>query len=158
MWKIDKTNLIHIVLGHSYLVYFASILIGLAIDIGWQYHLEQTLLTGIVGWVLIVVGPAIVYWAQHSSVKLAVKRICDVHGICPDDFRKGPYAFTRSPTNFGLFLMIIGLGFILSSVSVVVTTIIAFLLTRYVFIRKEEQLLEEKYGDAYRDYKSQVRI
>jgi protein-S-isoprenylcysteine O-methyltransferase Ste14 len=156
MWKIDKTNLIHIVLGHSYLAYFLSLLIGLTIDVFGGFHFNVPF-ASVFGGALILISPALIVWAQRTSEKLVVKRICDRNGICAADFRKGPYAFTRSPTHFGLFLLIIGLGFILSSVSIIVTTIFAYILTRVTFIRKEEKLLEEKYGEAYREYKTQVR-
>jgi protein-S-isoprenylcysteine O-methyltransferase Ste14 len=157
MWKIDKTNLIHIVLAHSYLVYLLSLLIGLGIDIFWSFRFSWQG-ADIFGGILIFAGPLLILWAQRTSEKLIVKRICDIHGICADDFRKGPYAFTRSPTHLGLALMIIGLGFVLSSSSIIVATLIAYVLTRVTFVRKEEKLLEEKYGEVYRTYKTQVHI
>lgn len=157
MWKIDKTSLIHIVLAHSYIVYFLSLLIGLAIDVFWRFRFVSPP-AELLGAVLIIAGPVLIMWAQRTSEKLVVKRICDRNGICAADFRKGPYAFTRSPTNFGLFLMIIGFGFVLSSFSIIITTVLALVLTRVLFLRKEEKLLEEKYGEAYREYKSQVRV
>ncbi len=157
MFKIDKTNLIHVVLGHSYMVYFLSLLIGLTIDVFWQFRFDWVG-AQFLGGALLVLGPILILWAQNTSHQLAVKRICDVHGICTDDFHKGPYAFTRSPTHLGLFIMIIGFGFLLCSVSIIVTTLLAFVLTRTIFLSKEELLLEEKYGEPYRLYKQEVKL
>lgn len=155
--KIDKTFLVHTVLGHSYLVYFVTFMIGLLIDTKWALHFDAPFLMP-VGFVLLFLGPLLILWAQHTSHALAVKQIEGSTETRTHDFFHGPYVFTRSPTHMGLFLMIIGLGFLFNSVSIVTTTVVAFILTRVFFLSKEESLLEEKYGDEYREYKKQVKL
>ncbi len=156
--KIEKSFLVHIVLGHSYLVYFATFLAGLLIDTKWALHFNAPFLIP-VGFVLLFLGPALILWAQNTSHNLAVKQItADAPKTHTHDFFCGPYTITRSPTHLGLFLMVIGLGFLFNSISIVATTVIAYILTRTVFLRKEESLLAEKYGDEYREYKRQVRF
>lgn len=153
--KINKSFLVHTVLGHSYLVYFATLLLGLLIDTKFALRFQLPFLTSI-GFVLLFVGPALILWAQHTSHKLAVKQITINPTTLVRDFLKGPYTFSRSPTHLGLFLMIIGLGFLFNSISIVATTILAFILTKYIFVPKQESLLGEKYGEEYRAYKKQV--
>ena len=155
--QINKQSLVHVVLGHSYLVYFASLILGLLIDTVWSVRFHAPYLSYI-GFVLLFGGPLIIVWAQQTSHRLAVKQITQHIHTQTDDFHRGPYRFTRSPTHWGLFLMIIGLGLILNSVSIVETTMIAFVLTRIFFLSKEESLLAEKYGVDYKDYKSKVTL
>jgi protein-S-isoprenylcysteine O-methyltransferase Ste14 len=154
--KIDKSFLVHTVLGHSYLVYFATLLIGLLIDTKWAYHFNAPFLIP-VGFVLLFLGPLLILWAQQTSHALAVKQLTENPQTHTHDFFRGPYTFTRSPTHLGLFLMIIGLGFLLNSISIVATTLLAYIVTRVFFLAKEEALLEEKYGHAYKEYKEQVK-
>ncbi len=154
--KIDKSFLVHTVLGHSYLVYFVTLLFGLLIDTKWTVRFSVPYLPPI-GFVLLFVGPALILWAQYTSHKLAVKQIVKNPETSVHDFIRGPYMFTRSPTHLGLFLMIIGLGFLFNSVSIVTTTLLAFLITKTIFLTKEEKLLEEKYGEEYQKYKEQVK-
>jgi protein-S-isoprenylcysteine O-methyltransferase Ste14 len=153
--NINKSYFVHVVLGHSYLVYFASLIVGLLIDTFWGGRLHFPLILPI-GILLLLGGPLLVIWAQHTSHELAIKQITTHTETKSHDFDHGPYRFTRSPTHWGLFLMIIGLGLILNSISIVVTTLLAFMLTKLVFLPKEEEILQEKYGAEYAAYKSKV--
>ena len=157
MFETNKKELVHIVLAHSYIVFFASFLIGFLIDLFWPTRLSVPYLQE-TGFFLLIIGTAIIFWAQEASHQLSVKRICTADGICADDFSKGPYKFIRSPTHLGLFLMIIGAGFLFNSISITCMTLVAFFLTRSFFIPKQEALLEEKYGEHYLTYKAKVKM
>jgi len=74
------------------------------------------------------------------------------------DFFRGPYCVSRSPTHWGLFLLVVSLGFLLNSVLIIVVGIIAFLVSKGVFLRREENLLVQKYGEEYLKYKKQVKL
>jgi len=66
----------------------------------------------------------------------------------------GPYRFVRNPMYLGIFL--IGLGVILISFRWwVLCVFVIFLAARYyTLIVKEERLLEQSFGDEYREYKT----
>ena len=157
MFRINKSFLVHVVLGHSYLVYFASLIVGLIVDTIWPNHMTASFLIPI-GFICLFLGPALIVWAQYTSHQLAVKQVTTNNATRTHDFYKGPYMFTRSPTHFGLFIMVIGVGFVFGSIAIIATTLIAFILTRTLFLSKEEAILEEKYGDEYREYKEKVRL
>jgi protein-S-isoprenylcysteine O-methyltransferase Ste14 len=53
--------------------------------------------------------------------------------------------------------MVIGLGFLMNSLFVIFFVTIASFVTKFVFLKKEEDLLEEKYGQTYRDYKNKIK-
>ncbi len=69
----------------------------------------------------------------------------------------GPYRFTRNPIYLGVLLMALGLTIVWSSLVMVLATIAVYAIFRYVFIKKEEIVLEEEFGDEYRDFKKRVR-
>ena len=153
--KLNPLNLIHVVLGHSYLVYFFSILIGLGLQIWYPYQFSHRGVEGL-GLILIIVGPLLMYWAQHTTDKTAKLR-----GEWVNDwkiFYRGPYTLTRSPTHLGLFFLVLGFSAIINSLWLLMFSTFAFLITRCIFIRKEESLLVKKYTDAYTTYQKKVRF
>jgi protein-S-isoprenylcysteine O-methyltransferase Ste14 len=158
MITINRQSLVHTVLGHSYIFFFFSLLVGFLLDLVIPLRFDG-LWAEWLGLFFIVVGPMVIFWAQQTSQKMHTKVICNLDSkICEDDFFQGPYKFTRSPTHLGIFIMLIGLGLIMFSTWIITTTMVSYFITRYIFIHKEEKLLEEKYGDAYLVYKSRVRI
>ena len=150
----SRENLVHVVLGHSYLIYFVGVIFGAGLQAVLGYELTDTRLNGL-GAALIVIGTIVMLWAQNTSRQTHEIRLGK--DIVHDDFYRGPYRFTRSPTHLSLGLVVIGLAFVFNSLAMLTTAIITFLITRYVFIRKEEILLERKYGEPYLAYKKRVR-
>jgi protein-S-isoprenylcysteine O-methyltransferase Ste14 len=69
----------------------------------------------------------------------------------------GPYRFTRNPMYLGMVLLLAGLAFGLGSLAPLpVVALFAWALTMR-FIRREERILEDRFGDAYRTFKGSVR-
>ncbi|KKP64099.1 MAG: hypothetical protein UR62_C0020G0001, partial [Candidatus Nomurabacteria bacterium GW2011_GWF2_35_12] len=68
------------------------------------------------------------------------------------------YCYTRSPTHFGLFLLMLGFGIITNALFIIIFSVISFIITKFVFIRKEEKILAEKYGIPYLEYKKSVKL
>ena len=94
----------------------------------------------------------LIFWAQKTARNL------DKDNLTKESFRKGPYAFTRGPTHLGIFLLIISFGFMANTIFVIFFTIVAFFVTKLVFLKEQEMLLEEKYGEPYREYKKIVKF
>ena len=103
---------------------------------------------------MLFVGPIIIYWAQATSSNYK-KRIIKDETRSP--FGLGPYRFLRSPTHFGLFILTFGFGLVINSLYSVIFTIIAYFITKLFFLKKEEKILEKKYGQVYIDYKKKVK-
>jgi protein-S-isoprenylcysteine O-methyltransferase Ste14 len=146
---------VHQVLATSYIVYLISIFVGFIIELSWDVKFTSTAFMPI-GFVCIILGTLLSYWAQNVSGKTSAHRNCD--NVDHTNFLIGPYKFTRSPTQYGLLLMALGLAFLYSSIIMICTTIIAFILGKFVFIPMEEKHLANKYGQSYSDYKKKVRI
>jgi protein-S-isoprenylcysteine O-methyltransferase Ste14 len=104
------------------------------------------------GTLILILATILVFWAQKTS------RSLDTKNMSKETFCKGPYCYTRSPTHWGLFFLMLGFGIIANAVFVVLFTLIAFLLVRFIFLEKEERILTEKYGAPYLEYKESVRL
>jgi protein-S-isoprenylcysteine O-methyltransferase Ste14 len=69
----------------------------------------------------------------------------------------GPFRFSRNPMYLGMILTLIGVGVLMNRAPpwIVVPIFAAILWLR--FVRHEEKLMEETFGDDYRAYKTRVR-
>ena len=69
----------------------------------------------------------------------------------------GPYRFTRNPMYLMMVLICIGAGFLQNNLwQLILAPLVAGLLFWFA-IRHEERYLEAKFGEAYLEYKQQVR-
>lgn len=148
-------GLVHFVLSHSYLVFLASVIVGVVFDIFIPLSFFNYPLYKYGGFVILMAGTAIIFWAQTTSNRF-VKDIKKEKTI--NDFEHGPYRYTRTPTHFGLFIMTLGFSFVIDSLFSIIFLVVASLLGRFVFIKKQEKILESKYGEPYKDYKKKVGI
>lgn len=148
---------VHELLAHSYLIYLGSVVVGFAADLIWpikfSFPSQMTL-----GMVTILTGTLLAVWAQNSSKRGAPVRNAAGESVEGDHFRFGPYMFTRTPTQYGLFFMTLGLALLYGFTFMLASSVVAFLLGKFFFIRKEEHHLAAKYGDAYLAYKKRVRL
>jgi protein-S-isoprenylcysteine O-methyltransferase Ste14 len=149
----NQSSEIHDVLAHSYLTYFFAVVFGLIVDMMLPIKLISDSVASSIGLVLMLLAPALILWAQMTSNRFS-KEKKEGDTI---NFSKGPYIFSRSPTHLGLDILVIGFGLILNSFFIVAFSIVSFFVTRFFFVRKEEALLGEKYGEQYLKYRRSVR-
>jgi len=147
-----KTYSVHHILAHSYLFYFVAFLLGMFFDFMFPLELFSQYDLSILGIVFLAVGTVLVVWAQRSTMHL--KR----ENMTKDTFCNGPYRYTRSPTNYGIFLSLLGFGFIMNASFIIIFSCISLLVTKFIFIKKEEEILTSKYGAPYVEYKSSVKF
>lgn len=69
----------------------------------------------------------------------------------------GPYRWTRNPMYLAMLLVYLGLALSFDVFWVLVLTPVVLSLVVRLVIRREEEYLETKFGDEYRQYKTQVR-
>ena len=150
--KSLTAGMVHIILSHSYTVFLMSVVFGLILDVIFPINIFNDSLYQYAGIALIFLGSFIIYWAQSTSGR--TKK--DEEKGAPRNFECGPYKYSRNPTHIGLSIMTIGLAFLLNSVFSLVLTVIASVITKNIFLKKEEELLEKKYGQEYLDYKKKV--
>ncbi len=149
-----RDGMVHFILSHSYIVFLFAVVFGLILDVIIPFDIFGGYVYQYVGASMIILGSFLIYWAQSTSK--STKKKMEKEGE-PRNFARGPYKYSRNPTHIGLGAMTLGLAFILNSLFGVILVVIASLITKFVFVKEEEALLEEKYGQTYRDYKKQVR-
>jgi len=148
---------VHEVLARSYFVFLLFIVLGILVSFFWDQKLFSVTQNNL-GFLLLAAGTILVFWSQQSSRKTKVKRIHLDKEIAKEGFLKGPYQFYRSPTHLGVFLLFAGVAFLDNSFVLSVASVVALVFTRLVFIKREERMLEEKYGQIYKEYKNKVKI
>jgi len=149
-----RRGMVHFILVHSYLIFFFAIILGVLFDTFIKQKILSDSIYQSVGVFMLLIGSVIIYWAQKSSSNYKEKKSKNEKR---SQFEFGPYKFLRSPTHFGLFIMTLGFALIINSFFSVVFTVVAYVITKLFFLKKEEKLLEKKYGQVYSEYKKKVR-
>ncbi|MES3031998.1 MAG: methyltransferase [Patescibacteria group bacterium] len=144
---------LHHVLAHSYSVYFILFLIGVTLDFLFPIKIFTNSVMVPIGFSFLVVASLLIIWAQKTGRDL--KKVQDVKA---EHFCRGPYCYTRIPTQWGLFLLLLGFGIITSSFFVILSTVISLFIFKFIFISRHDQILTDKYGSAYAEYKKKVKF
>jgi len=112
-----------------------------------------------IGIVLIPIGLLLIIWANYSLLHIGRISLRNREPMQrPSNLiLVGPYRFTRNPIYLGALLMLLGLVIVWSSVFTAFLMILVYIIFRYIFIKREEIILEEEFGDEYRDFKKRVR-
>ena len=147
----SSKNTVHHILAHSYLFYFVLFLLGVVLDIVFKFRIFNSSFGEFFGLVFLVLSPLLIFWAQNTGRNL--KEVLN-----KDSFIKGPYKYTRTPTQLGITMLMFGFGILMNSFFIVFFSLIAYLLSRFSFLTKHEQYLTEKYGTHYIEYKKLVKF
>jgi protein-S-isoprenylcysteine O-methyltransferase Ste14 len=113
----------------------------------------------LVGIPLIPVGMFLIIWANYALLHIGKIGLRDREPMQkPSNLvLAGPYRYSRNPLYFGGLLILLGLVIVWSSVLTAFLTILVYIIFRYMFIKKEELILEEEFGDQYREFKKRVK-
>jgi protein-S-isoprenylcysteine O-methyltransferase Ste14 len=133
-------------------MYLALLLAGISLDLVFKLKIFSNLVTFPVGIALLLFGTFLILWAEHAGHTL------DRENISKEAFCRGPYCYTRSPTHWGLFFLMLGFGVIINAFFVVLSTLVSFVIAKFVFQSREEKMLEKKYGIHYLEYKKLVKF
>ena len=147
-----KRSRVHRILAHSYTMYFILFLVGVFLDFIFKIKIFTSSLALPAGIIFLIFASFLILWAQKTSRNL------DIEDLSKESFSKGPYRYTRSPTHWGLFFLMLGFGIIANAVFVILSTFISFFIAKFIFLNREEAVLAEKYGAPYLEYKKHVRF
>jgi protein-S-isoprenylcysteine O-methyltransferase Ste14 len=139
-------------------LYLACLLLGLALDRARPLPLtlpEAALLRWTVGGGLILLGVTIVATGVRNFSRAAtpVPSTQPVRALVTT----GIHGWSRNPIYVGLLLLYAGIGIAARSPWVLLLALPLVLILRYGVVAREERYLEQRFGDAYRDYKARVR-
>src|SRR5215467_3229699 len=70
---------------------------------------------------------------------------------------EGPFRYSRNPIYLALTLLYLGVALLVNALWILLLVVPAVLVLRYGVIAREEAYLTRKFGDAYRQYTTQVR-
>lgn len=143
---------VHKILAHSYSMYFVLFLIGVCFDIIFKFKIFTSSTMVPVGLIFLILASFLILWAQKTSRNL------NTENLSKESFCKGPYCYTRSPTHWGLFLLMLGFGIMTNALFVILSTLVSFIISRFVFLEKQENILASKYGTPYLEYKKSVKL
>ena len=127
---------------------------ALAVGLGLRHLAPPARLPGAralrrTGAALIATGGALIAWATAQTRGMRIDE--------PDRLlTQGPYALSRNPMYAGWLGIASGLGLVLNSAWLLLTTALAFLYLHRVEIPKEEAALATSFGDRYRQYRARV--
>jgi len=146
------------VIARPPLLYLACLILGLVLD--FVLPLPPALPeTALVRWTagggLLVLGVAIAAAGIRNFSRAAtpVPTNQPVRALVTT----GIHGWSRNPIYVGLFLIYAGIGLAVRSPWVLILTLPLAIVLRYGVVAREEAYLEQRFGEAYRDYKARVR-
>jgi protein-S-isoprenylcysteine O-methyltransferase Ste14 len=107
------------------------------------------------GALLVATGAAMIVWSRRAfqAVGTPIKPFSGSTAL----IRHGLYRWSRNPMYVGVVLLLTGVAILLGSLAPLLVVVTFFALLQVGFVRREERLLEETFGDAYRAYRRSVR-
>lgn len=151
-----RYGMVHFILSHSYSIFLFAVILGAIFHMIFFVNFFSAPIYPYIGLIMIITGSALIYWAQSTSS--CTRKEVDKGQKTVRDFERGPYRYSRSPTHIGLTVMTLGLSLILNSFFTFIFIVIASVISKLIFLKEEEVILEERYGQVYCDYKKKVRI
>jgi protein-S-isoprenylcysteine O-methyltransferase Ste14 len=139
-------------------LYLACLILGLALERLLPLRLNlpgAAVMQWTVGGGLILIGVAIVAAGvrNFSYAATPVPSNQPVRALVTT----GIHGWSRNPIYVGMFLLYTGIGIAARSPWVLVLALPLVVILRYGVVAREEWYLEQRFGDAYRDYKARVR-
>lgn len=152
--KSESVGVIHIILFHSYIVFLISVILGVILDQFLGFDFFYNVFYQYLGVFMIILGTFGIFWSQNTN-KSSKKELNTERDT--SFFIRGPYKYLRNPTNLSITIMSLGLGFVLNSIFSIILVLIAYFISRFLFIKKQDLILEKRYGQVFLDYKKKVK-
>ena len=113
----------------------------------------------LIGILLIPVGMFLVIWANYTLLHIGKigLRAREPMQIPSNLVLGGPFRYSRNPLYLGVLIMALGLTIVWSGLVMLLGSIVIYIVFRYIFIEREEIILEGEFGEEYRDFKNRVR-
>lgn len=107
------------------------------------------------GWPLLILGGLLAVWGERSMKRAGT----NVNPKLPATalVRAGPFRFTRNPLYLSLNCVYLGAGLIANALWALLAFPFLVALVHHGVILREEAYLERRFGEAYREYKAEVR-
>ena len=153
----EAKHVVHYVLAHSYGLYFFVLLLGVALDEFFPIKILSTELSGYAGFFFLIFASVVIFWSQQTSSDTRHFRK-KKEELTKEHFHRGPYKYSKMPTHWGLFFLMLGFGLVLNAFFITVLTVISFFISWGTLVKRHEAELERKYGEPYKEYKKSHRV
>ncbi len=108
------------------------------------------------GVLIMAAGLGLIVWAIRLFRRIGTTH--DVREAPSHLVLVGPYRFTRNPMYLGITLILLAIGVLVGTWSFLVLPPLGFVATvSFFYIRREERILEQAFGDEYRAFRRRVR-
>ena len=108
-----------------------------------------------IGVATIAAGVAMIVWSRRAFQAAATPITPFTES--PALIRDGLYRWSRNPMYLGAVLLVSGVAPLLGSATSIVVAAVFFIILQETFVRREERLLEQRFGDEYRNYRRSAR-
>ena len=137
------------------LVYGGAFVMGLLLHLMLPLHVLPTTLARGIGVVCVLVSfpLALMTLRALSRAHTPVDPMKPTTALVTD----GPFRYSRNPIYVALTLLYLGVAFLVNALWILLLVVPALMVLRYGVIAREEVYLARKFGDAYRQYTTQVR-
>jgi protein-S-isoprenylcysteine O-methyltransferase Ste14 len=142
----------HSIFAHSYYLYFLLFLVGVTLDLIFPIKIFTSPVVEILGLIFLIFSTFIIIWEVRTDRELNVENLSKQH------FCKGPYCYTRHPGHWGIFFLVLGFGLVVNAFFIIFLTVLSFVITKLVYIKKHESIALGRYGAPYEEYKKSVRF
>lgn len=135
------------------IVQLVGIVVGIGLEIIFQTKIFPQDTARLVGIILIIISTIIIFWALKTSHNF---RKNEKRGESRN-FHKGPYRWSDNPTSFSLAILIVGFGTLVNSLMIVIMSALGYIVSYFLFEKKKQKLMLEKYSDDYKNYKDKLK-
>ncbi|MHA6684739.1 methyltransferase family protein [Mesorhizobium sp. A556] len=132
----------------------ASIGLGLLYPLPWIGGVLEDLLFA-VGWLVLLAVLAL--WFSAIRTMIRAKTTLNPNGTPEHLITTGPFSVSRNPIYLANTLLLIGIGLVGGMAWFLLLAFAAAFATSRLTIRREEQILADKFGKRYREYAKRVR-
>ena len=112
-------------------------------------------LSSLLGLILILSGISLVLVSFRFMRKMKTTFIPD--GTPEVLISSGPFKFSRNPIYLGMLTVLVGVAFLMSSVSAIIIAFVFGIIINFTWIAHEEKKLHELFSEDWENYSSKVR-
>ena len=115
----------------------------------------STDLSSLLGLIFLLAGVFLVFFSFRFMRKMETTFIPD--GTPKKLISSGPFKISRNPIYLGMFLILFGIAFLMSSLSAAIIAIVFGLIINFTWIAYEEKKLKELFTKDWENYSAKVR-
>ena len=112
-------------------------------------------LSSLLGLILILSGISLVFVSFRFMRKMKTTFIPD--GTPEVLISSGPFKFSRNPIYLGMLTVLVGVAFLMSSLSAIIIAFVFGIIINFTWIAHEEKKLHELFSEDWENYSSKVR-